>query len=82
MVNVSPNLINKERLREVVRSIEALEVEKSDIANEQKLILEQSKTAGLDPKVIKEVIKRRKINQKELENWDHAVQVYEESVDA
>lgn len=55
------NSVSGEQLRAYVERYERLEQEKKDIAEEQKLVLQEAKSAGYNTKIIRHCIKVRKM---------------------
>jgi uncharacterized protein (UPF0335 family) len=67
----------KTRLRSVVSRIESIEEEKRSLSERVKELLVVEKSHGLDPKIIRAVLKRRKLSKSALEEFDTMVELYE-----
>lgn len=67
----------KTRLRQVVSRLESIDEEKKSLGERAKELLAEAKGQGLDPKIIRAVLKRRKMDREELEQFDTLVELYE-----
>jgi uncharacterized protein (UPF0335 family) len=65
-----------ERLRSLVERIERLEEEKKALADDIKEIYAEAKSAGFDTKVLRQVIRQRKIDARELEEQETILDLY------
>lgn len=65
-----------ESLKSYISRIESLEETKSDISSDIKDIIQEAKSAGYDPKIIRLVVKLRKIDAAEREEQDQLVETY------
>lgn len=63
-------------LKSYISRIESLEETKADIASDIKDIIQEAKSAGYDPKIIRLVVKLRKIDAAEREEQDQLVETY------
>ncbi|MBL4890473.1 MAG: DUF2312 domain-containing protein [Rhizobiaceae bacterium] len=72
----SGNLVAREQLRTVVERIERLEEEKKAIAEDVKEVYAEAKMNGFDPKVLREVIKIRKMDKAERDEFDAVRDLY------
>lgn len=70
----------KELLKQFIHRIERLEGEKKDIAEDIKEVYQEAKGRGFDVKIMREVIKRRKIERQRLKEIDSLVEVYEDTI--
>lgn len=66
----------RETLREAVQQIERLEVEKQDVAREQKDVYTVLKSKGFDVKAVKQVIRERKRDAADLAEEREIVEQY------
>jgi uncharacterized protein (UPF0335 family) len=67
----------KTRLRSVVSRIESIEVERKELGDRIKELLLVEKSHGLDPKIIRTVLRRRKMSNSERDEFDTLVELYE-----
>lgn len=65
-----------DRLRSIVDRIERLEGEKADIATDIKEVYQEAKSSGFDNKVLRELIKIRKREAAEQEEFETILDVY------
>jgi uncharacterized protein (UPF0335 family) len=65
-----------ERLRSLVERIERLEEEKKALADDIKEIYSEAKSSGFDVKVLRQVIRQRKIDARELEEQETILDLY------
>lgn len=65
-----------ERLAEIVETIEALEEEKAQIASDIREKYAEAKIEGFDPKVLRQVIRLRKMEQAERDEQESLIQMY------
>ncbi len=65
-----------ERLAEIVETIEALEEEKAQIASDIREKYTEAKIEGFDPKVLRQVIRLRKMEQSERDEQESLIQMY------
>jgi len=67
----------KTRLIQVVSRLESIDAEKSSLSKRASELLSEAKGSGLDPKIIRAVLKRRKMDRDDLEQFDTLVELYE-----
>ena len=65
-----------EKLQSIVDRIEALEEEKAGIAHDIKEVYSQAKLEGFDVKVLRQVIRLRKMEQREREEEESLLSMY------
>lgn len=65
-----------ERLRSLVERIERLEAERKALSSDIKDIYAEAKSAGLDPKILRELIKIRKRDADDVEEQETMLDVY------
>ena len=65
-----------ERLRSLVERIERLEEEKKALADDINEIYSEAKSSGFDVKVLRQVIRQRKIDARELEEQETILDLY------
>jgi len=72
--------INNGQLRSIVERIEHVQAEIEDLKSGEKEIYLESKSAGFDPKIIREIIRLRKKDPNELSEHEQLVQLYLEAL--
>jgi uncharacterized protein (UPF0335 family) len=65
-----------ERLRSIVERIERLEEERKALASDIKDIYQEAKSAGFDPKVLRQLIRIRKQEAAEVEEQETMLDIY------
>ena len=73
--------IAADRLRSLIERIERLEYEKSAIASDIKDIYSESKSAGFDTKIMKQIIKLRKMNAADRDEQEYLLETYRKALD-
>ena len=68
--------IAADQLRQFIERIERLESERKSLAGDIKDILQESKSAGFEPKIIRQIIKLRTMNDADRQEQEALVQVY------
>ncbi len=68
--------VSAERLRSLVERIERLEEERKALGSDIKDIYAESKSAGFDPKVMRQIIRIRKQDPAEVEEQETLLAVY------
>ena len=72
--------LNANQLIQIVERIERLEAEAKQVAEGIKEVYEEAKSAGYDPKYIKQCIKLRAKDPDELAEEDELLQMYREAL--
>lgn len=72
--------VTAEELRQFVERYERLEVEKKDIADQQKEVMSEAKGRGYDTKVLRKIISLRKKEPDEIAEEDAVLQMYKEAL--
>lgn len=72
--------IASEALKSYIERIERLEEEKKALADDIKDIYAEAKSTGFDTKVLRQVIKRRKMEEHERDEQDSLRDLYEHAV--
>lgn len=67
---------NADRLLSLIERIERLEEERKQLAEDVKDIFAEAKSAGFDPKVMKQMIKERKLSPSQREEWSALCDMY------
>jgi uncharacterized protein (UPF0335 family) len=68
--------IAADRLRSIVDRVERLETERKALGSDIKDIFAEAKSAGLDPKIIRQVIRIRKLEPAEAEEQETLLALY------
>ncbi|PZO54791.1 MAG: DUF2312 domain-containing protein [Alphaproteobacteria bacterium] len=66
----------QEKLRQIVARIEKLEEEKKSISDDVKETYAEAKSFGLDPKVLRQVVRIRKQDRQEREEQEQVRDLY------
>lgn len=72
--------IDSEEIRSLVDRIERLEEEKKVTSDDIKDIYTESKLKDYDPKIIRQVVKNRKLNQSQLDEQEAMVSQYQQAL--
>lgn len=73
--------IAADRLRSLIERIERLESERSDIASDIRDIYAESKSAGFDTKIMKQIIKLRKMDAADRDEQEFLLEIYRKALD-
>lgn len=76
MQNSNNGAINNEQLITVIERIEKLNEDTAAIAADIKEIYTEAKSAGFDPKYIRQMIRLRKMDPDELDESDELIKMY------
>lgn len=69
--------VAQDQIRAIVERIERLEDEKSTIAEDIKEVYAEAKGVGLDTKILRLLIRRRKMDRAERDEQDALLELYE-----
>ncbi len=72
--------VSADALKQYVEKIEHLEQEKAEIANFIKEAYMEAKSTGFDPKIIRQVIKDRKLDPKEVDEQETLLIMYKRAL--
>lgn len=72
--------IAADRLRSIIERIERLEEEKAALAADVRDIYSEAKGAGFDPKVLRQIVRLRKMDQSDREEQDHLLDLYKNAI--
>ena len=72
--------LSVEHLRQFVERIERLEEEKQTIAEDIKEVFQEAKSIGFDVKTLKEIIKIRKADARDLEEQEYLLDTYKRAL--
>lgn len=67
-------------LQSYCERIERIEEEKKALQNDIKFIFEEAENRGFDKKALKEVLKRRKMDENDARELDFSVEVYKKAL--
>lgn len=73
---MSDGTISGDRLRSYIERIERLNSEKAELAADIRDIFAEAKSAGFDPKVMRQVIKLRRMERSDRAEQEEMVQLY------
>lgn len=73
--------IAKERLKSLIERIERLEEEKKAIQSDIRDIFAESKSAGFDTKVMRQILKLRRMNAADRDNQEYLLDLYKKALD-
>lgn len=74
------NGVSGEILLNYCERIEHIEEEKKALQNDIKFIFEEAENRGFDKKALKEVLKRRKMDEKDARELDFELDIYKEAL--
>lgn len=74
------NGVSGEILLSYCERIERIEEEKKALQNDIKFIFEEAENRGFDKKALKEVLKRRKMDENDARELDFSVEVYKKAL--
>ena len=69
-----------DRLRHFFERIERLEEEKATLASDIREVYSEAKAAGFDTKVMREIIRKRKMNTADLQELEALVDTYKHAI--
>lgn len=72
--------IQSELLKQYIERVERLELEKAEISDNIRDVLACAKSDGFDPKIMKQVIKLRKMDQADLDEQDMLITTYQRAL--
>ena len=72
--------VSEKQLKSLVERLERLEEEKAEIADGFKDVLLEAKSAGLDPKILRLIFKRRKMKADERQEQEALLDTYESAL--
>ena len=73
--------IAAEALQQFIDRIEKLEEEKKAIADDIKEVYAQAKATGFDTKILRQVVRRRRMEAADREEFDQLVELYEGTIE-
>ena len=72
--------LKSEDLRNYISRVERLEENKSEIMEDIKTVYQEAKSAGFDPKTMKEIVKKRKMDAHDLEEQELLLELYKRAI--
>ena len=72
--------VTADELRQFVERYERLEMEKKDIADQQKEVMAEAKGRGYDTKVIRKVVALRKRDENDIAEEEAVLEMYKEAL--
>ncbi|GKY89494.1 DUF2312 domain-containing protein [Sinisalibacter aestuarii] len=72
--------VTADELRQFIERFERLEMEKKDIADQQKEVMAEAKARGYDTKVMRKVIALRKRDRDEIAEEEAVLEMYKEAL--
>jgi len=72
--------VTADEIRQFIERYEHLEAEKKDIADQQKEVLQESKSRGYDTKVLKKIIALRKRSPDEVAEEEAVLELYKSAL--
>ena len=72
--------VTADELRQVVERYERLEIEKKDIADQQKEIMAEAKGRGYDTKVLRKIVALRKRDMNDIAEEEAVLAMYKEAL--
>lgn len=69
-------LSDAEKLNEIIQRIEELELQRSDISAAIKDVYNEAKCEGFDTKILRQVVRMRKMEQREIEEEQSVLALY------
>lgn len=72
--------MNNEQLMTIIERIEHLNEEKQALANDIKEVYAEAKGNGFNPKIIREIVKLRKMDDQEREETEQLIDLYKHAL--
>ncbi|MCB1365321.1 MAG: DUF2312 domain-containing protein [Jhaorihella sp.] len=72
--------VTANELRQFIERFERLEIEKKDIADQQKEVMAEAKARGYDTKVMRKVISLRKRDKDDIAEEEAVLELYKEAL--
>lgn len=76
MKNANHGALDNQQLMTIIERIEKLNEDTANIAADIKEIFSEAKSAGFDPKYIRQMIRLRKLDPDEIDEQDELVKMY------
>lgn len=78
MVDTGP--IAADRLRQFIERVERLEEEKAALTADIREVYSEAKAVGFEPKIMRQVIKIRKMDQADADEQEALLQIYKDAL--
>ncbi|MEO0402682.1 MAG: DUF2312 domain-containing protein [Pseudomonadota bacterium] len=78
--NAESYRVTADELRQFIERIERLDMEKRDLADQQKEVMAEAKARGYDTKVIRKVIALRKRDKDDIAEEEAVLEMYKEAL--
>ena len=78
--NAESYRVTADELRQLIERYERLEMEKKDIADQQKEVMAEAKGRGYDTRVIRKVIALRKRDKDDIAEEEAVLEMYKEAL--
>ena len=72
--------VTADELRQFIERFERLEIEKKDIADQQKEVMAEAKGRGYDTKIMRKIVALRKRDQNDLAEEEAVLDMYKEAL--
>ncbi|TKZ21346.1 DUF2312 domain-containing protein [Shimia litoralis] len=72
--------VTADELRQFIERIERLDMEKKDLAEQQKEVMAEAKSRGYDTKVMRKVIALRKRDKDDIAEEEAVLEMYKEAL--
>jgi len=79
-INETTYRVTSEELRSFVERFERLEIEKKDIADQQKEVMAEAKIRGYDTKILRKIVALRKKDPQEISEEQAVLDMYIEAM--
>ena len=80
-VNDSVYRVTRDEIRSFVERIERLNIEKSEIAEQQNEVFAEAKSRGYDTRILRKVVSMRKQDPQDLSEQEAILEIYREAID-
>lgn len=78
--NAESYRVTADELRQFIERIERLDMEKKDLADQQKEVMAEAKSRGYDTKVMRKVIALRKRDKDDIAEEEAVLEMYKEAL--
>ena len=72
--------VTADELRQFIERFERLEIEKKDIADQQKEVMAEAKGRGYDTKIMRKIVALRRRDQNDLAEEEAVLDMYKEAL--
>ncbi|MDB4229361.1 DUF2312 domain-containing protein [Paracoccaceae bacterium] len=80
-VNDSVYRVTRDEIKSFVERIERLNIEKSEIAEQQNEVFAEAKSRGYDTRILRKVVSMRKQDPQDLSEQEAILEIYREALD-